>query len=140
MNVAKGMCLRHPELNIVEVIGVTYHSSRFGGADVAEVWPIGVHARQNDAKWVLLSDLTPIAWDEGHMRSLAARWISPFDVELTRFATGHDRNPGSTVDWPEFIAECELNQRVYANKTPEDRHELSMLIHYARYQILEGTR
>lgn len=66
------------------------------------------------------------------MRELASHWISPspYDVELTRFATGHK----SPVDWPEFIAECERNQRDYA-ANDSDRDELQSLIAYARERM-----
>jgi hypothetical protein len=140
MIIHKGKWYRHPDFSAnVEVISVTLHSLQFGGCDVAEVWPVGVHATPDDAVTVLISELTPIEWDESAMRELAANWISPspLDRELTRFATGHDRNPGSVVDWNEFISECEYNQRHYAGDY-DAYHELTTLIVYAR-ERMEGN-
>jgi hypothetical protein len=74
--------------------------------------------------------------DEQTARELTAHWIEPSTIELTRFATGHDRNPGSIVDWKEFIAELDACQPyAAAHADPEERRsafvELSKLMEYA---------
>lgn len=76
-------------------------------------------------------------------RELTAGWISPADTELCRFATGHDRNPGSVVDWEEFIAELEAC-RPYADAnvsypTAEESHaQLDQLTEYAQWRLSGG--
>lgn len=82
------------------------------------------------------------SWTEDEAREAAAHWISPADPELCRFATGHDRNPGSEVGWTEFLAELD-KCRPYADAHPdpieraECHTELDLLARYAR--TMEGS-
>lgn len=71
--------------------------------------------------------------DESTARSLTAHWISPADTELCRFATGHDCNPGSVVDWNDFLAELDACGRFAV--TAADYAELDSIREYALYRL-----
>lgn len=72
--------------------------------------------------------------NESEARYATAHWISAADPELCRFATGHDRNAGSEVDWPEFLAELDAC-RPYAGSVAGAHAELDALADYARGQL-----
>lgn len=57
-------------------------------------------------------------------RELIAQWIDPaMQCELTRFATGHDRNPGSEVNWADFLSELDTC-RWYADRQGSDQESV----------------